>query len=192
MLVSETAMAKESEALVGRLLVAHATLRDPNFRRTVLFICDHDTKDGAFGLVLNRPLEQTAMDFLPDDDDGGVLAQIPAFHGGPVGSDRLVFTDFTWDAKKKIASVRHALAMTEVTAMIEDGRAANLRAFVGYAGWSAGQLEEELAQGAWVLASAVEHSFQIDRAAKLWNDTLARLGPRYRFMASQPDNPSLN
>ena len=103
-----------------------------------------------------------------------------------------MFTDFTWDAKKKEAEVRHALGMGEVTAMIEDGRAENLRAFVGYAGWSAGQLEDELAQGAWVLAGPVSYSFQIDRAAKLWNDTLARLGPKYRFMASQPDNPSLN
>jgi putative transcriptional regulator len=185
-------MAKDPDALVGRLLVAHSTLRDPNFRRAVLFICDHDPKDGAYGLVLNRPLDQTAADFLPDDDESTVLAQIPAFHGGPVGGDRLVFTDFTWDAKKKLAEVRHALGMGEVTAMIEDGRAENLRAFVGYAGWSAGQLEDELAQGAWVLAGPVSYSFQIDRAAKLWNDTLARLGPKYRFMASQPDNPSLN
>ena len=185
-------MAKESDALVGRLLVAHATLRDPNFRRVVLFICDHDPKEGAYGLVLNRPLDQAAVDFLPDDEESEVLAQIPAFHGGPVGGDRLVFTDFTWDAKHKSAHVRHALGMSEVTAMVEEGQAANLRAFVGYAGWSGGQLEEELAQGAWVLASPVAYTFQIDRAAKLWNDTLARLGPRYRFMASQPDNPSLN
>ena len=185
-------MAKESDSLVGRLLVAHATLRDPNFRRVVLFICDHDPKEGAYGLVLNRPLDQTAVDFLPDDEESEVLAQIPAFHGGPVGGDRLVFTDFTWDAKHKSAHVRHALDMGEVTAMVEDGQAANLRAFVGYAGWSGGQLEDELAQGAWVLASPVAYTFQIDRAEKLWNDTLARLGPRYRFMASQPDNPSLN
>lgn len=185
-------MAKDSEVLAGRLLVAHPTLRDPNFRRVVLFLCDHDPKDGAFGLVLNRPLEQMAVEFLPDDDEGDVLAQIPAFHGGPVGSDRLVFTDFIWDAKRKTASARHALAMTEVTALVEDGRAAHLRAFVGYAGWSGGQLEEELAQGAWVLADPVEYSFQMDRAAKLWADTLGRLGPRYRFLAAQPDNPSLN
>src|SRR5450432_3572992 len=88
----DPAMAKDSDALVGRLLVAHATLRDPNFRRVVLYICDHDPKDGAYGLVLNRPLDQTAVDFLPDDEDEAILAQIPAFHGGPVGGDRLVFT----------------------------------------------------------------------------------------------------
>lgn len=185
-------MAKDSETLVGRLLVAHATLRDPNFRRVVLLICDHDPKDGAFGIVLNRPLDQTAGEFLPDDHQEEILAQIPAFRGGPVGADRLVFTDFVWDEKRKVAKVRHALGMDEVTSMVEEGRAANLRAFMGYAGWSGGQLEDELAQGAWILASPVAQSFQIDHAAKLWSDTLSRLGPRYKFMASQPDNPSLN
>ena len=118
--------------------------------------------------------------------------QVPVFHGGPVGSDRLVFADFGWDKKKRAATVRHALAMSEVTSLVEEGSAAQLRAFVGYAGWSGGQLEEELAQGSWVLADPVASTFALERAAKLWSDTLSRLGPAYRFMALQPDNPSLN
>ncbi len=186
-------MAKDFGELEGRLLIAHAILRDPNFRRTVIFICDHDAEDGAYGLVLNRPLEQMAADFLPDDTDAAeVLAQVPVFHGGPVGSDRLVFADFGWDKKKKIATVRHALGMEEVTSLVEEGSAAQLRAFVGYAGWSGGQLEEELAQGSWVLADPVASSFHLDHVAKLWRETLSRLGPAYRLMALQPDNPSLN
>jgi putative transcriptional regulator len=186
-------MARDFGALEGRLLIAHAILRDPNFRRTVIFICDHDPDDGAYGLVLNRPLDQTAADFLPDDADATeVLAQVPVFHGGPVGSDRLVFADFGWDKRKKIATARHALGMTEVTSLVEEGKAAQLRAFVGYAGWSGGQLEEELAQGSWVLADAVASTFHVDHVAKLWSDTLSRLGPAYRLMALKPDNPSLN
>ena len=185
-------MAKESGKLDGRLLVAHATLRDPTFRRTVLYVCDHDPEDGAYALVLNRPLDQTAADFLPDDDATEVLAQVPAFQGGPVGSDRLVFTNFTWDPKKNVATVHHALGMSEVTALIADGLAAQLRAFVGYAGWSGGQLEEELKHDSWVVAEPVRASFRIDGAVKLWADTLSRLGPRYKLMAVQPDNPSLN
>ncbi len=117
---------------------------------------------------------------------------MPVFHGGPVGSDRLVFADFGWDKKKKIATVRHALGMNEVMGLVEAGEAAQLRAFVGYSGWSGGQLEEELAQGSWVLADAVATSFQLERVAKLWRESLTRLGPAYRLMALQPDNPSLN
>ena len=185
-------MAKEFGKLDGRLLVAHAILRDPNFRRAVLYICDHDAEDGAYGLVLNRPLDQTAADFLPDDEAREILAQIPTFNGGPVGSDRLVFTDFAWDPKNNTATVRHALGLGEVTSMIEDGLGAQLRAFVGYAGWSGGQLEDEIEQGSWVVAEPVSTSFRVDAAPKLWAETLARLGPRYKLMAAQPDNPSLN
>jgi putative transcriptional regulator len=186
-------MPKDFGTIDGRLLIAHAILRDPNFRRTVVYICDHDPGEGAFGLVLNRPLDQTAADFLPDDAEASeFLAQVPVFHGGPVGSDRLVFADFGWDKAKKCATVRHALGLNEVTNLVEEGGAAQLRAFVGYAGWSGGQLEEELAQGSWVLADAIAASFHLERVAKLWSDTLSRLGPAYRLMSLHPDNPSLN
>lgn len=186
-------MAKEIGDLEGRLLIAHSILRDPNFRRAVVFLCDYDPEDGAYGLVLNRPLDRTAADFLPDDAEvAEVLSHVPVFLGGPVGADRLVFADFVWDKKKKIATVRHALDMTEVTSLVEEGSSAQLRAFVGYAGWSAGQLEEEIAQGSWVLADPVAATFHLDRLVKLWSDTLSRLGPAYRLMALQPDNPSLN
>ncbi len=82
--------------------------------------------------------------------------------------------------------------MEEVSSLVEEGSAAQLRAFVGYAGWSGGQLEEELAQGSWVLADPVASTFHLDHAVKLWRETLSRLGPGYRLMALQPDNPSLN
>jgi putative transcriptional regulator len=186
-------MAKEFGELEGRLLIAHAILRDPNFRRTVVYLCDYDAEDGAFGLILNRPLGQTAADFLPDDADAiEVLAKVPVFQGGPVGSDRLVFAELGWDKKKKSAHVRHAIGMSEVVSLVEEGSTSLLRAFIGYAGWSAGQLEEEIAQGSWVIADPVAATFQLDRLAKLWSDTLSRLGPAYRLMAMQPDNPSLN
>ena len=186
-------MAKDFGELEGRLLIAHSILRDPNFRRTVVFLCDYDAEDGAYGLVLNRPLDRSAADFLPDDAEvAEVLSKVPVFLGGPVGADRLVFADFGWDKKKKMATVRHALAMTEVTSLVEEGAAAQLRAFVGYAGWSGGQLEEEIAQGSWVVADPVAATFHMDRLANLWSDTLSRMGPAYRLMAMQPDNPSLN
>src|SRR5215468_5532845 len=120
-------MAKDFGELEGRLIIAHSILRDPNFRRTVVFLCDHDAEDGAYGLVLNRPLDRSAADFLPDDAEvAEVLSKVPVFLGGPVGSDRLVFADFGWDKKRKIATVRHALAMTEVTSLVEEGAAEQL------------------------------------------------------------------
>ncbi len=185
-------MSEPTDDLTGRLLVAHPDLLDPNFRRTVVFLAQHDAEEGTFGLVLNRPLDQFAGEFLPDHEPASVLAQVPVYQGGPVADDRLVFTNFAYDPGSKIARVQHALGLDQVGELVEEGDAAGLRAFLGYAGWSEGQLEKEIRQGAWILADPVAGSFALSDAPRLWNATLARLGGRYAIMAVKPDDPSVN
>ncbi len=185
-------MAAPFRDLTGRLLIAHASLHDPNFRRTVIFLCQHDVEDGSFGVILNRRLEQTAADFLPENDAADALTQVPAFQGGPVAGDRLIFTNFTYDSRMKVASVQHALGLEQVCEILERGEPGDLRAFVGYAGWTEGQLESEIEQGAWILADPVADSFALDGSSKLWAQTLFRLGGEYQMMAVKPEDPSLN
>lgn len=177
--------------LTGKLLVAHPSLRDPNFRRTVVLLCQHDPDEGTFGFIMNRRLEQNAADFLPEEDVPA-LAKVAAFEGGPVAGNRLVFTDFQYDAAKAHAQVRHALGIEEAQRLVEDDEAGGLRAFVGYSGWSEGQLEEEIAQGAWIIAPPAAESFLIDQCSNLWTRTLKRLGGQYALLAVLPEDPSLN
>src|SRR2546421_12095201 len=83
-------------SLAGSLLVAHPTMADPNFRRTVLFISAHDPEDGALGVILNRPLDKQVGD-LVSDDAPAALSDLPVYLGGPVGENQLMFAVLQWE-----------------------------------------------------------------------------------------------
>src|SRR6201982_3039744 len=84
-----------SHSCAGSLLVAHPNMLDPNFRRTVLFISEHDPGEGALGVIINRPLDRQVADLVPDETPAG-LADVPGFLGGPVGKNQLMFAAFEW------------------------------------------------------------------------------------------------
>ena len=77
----------------GKLLLAHPSLKDPNFRRTILFISSHEEDVGAFGVVINRPTHQKLADFVAEADLPG-LAAVPVYEGGPVSSNELILMGF--------------------------------------------------------------------------------------------------
>ena len=84
-------------SLAGSLLVAHPNMLDPNFRRAVLFIYEHDSTEGAGGLIINRPLDKQVVDLVNEAPPEG-LADVPVFLGGPVGKNQLMFAAFEWEA----------------------------------------------------------------------------------------------
>ena len=143
-------------SLKGKLLVAGAALFDPHFRRAVVLVTEHDD-DGALGLVLNRPAETTVTEAVPGlaplvPDDA------PVFVGGPVDQHSVLvvaeFEDPDESAATIFENVGFVRGDTEIEVAAEvTGRA---RVFAGYAGWSAGQLENEIAQNAWLTAPCDE------------------------------------
>src|SRR6201993_2912146 len=84
-----------SRSFAGSLLVAHPNMLDPNFRRTVLFVSEHDPNDGALGVIINRPLDRQVADLVTETPPAG-LAGVPVFLGGPVGKNQLMFAAFEW------------------------------------------------------------------------------------------------
>src|SRR5947199_8144421 len=82
-----------SPSLAGSLLVAHPNMLDPNFRRTVLFISEHDPSEGALGVIINRPLDRQVADLVTDTPPTS-LAKVPVFLGGPEGKNQLMFAAF--------------------------------------------------------------------------------------------------
>jgi putative transcriptional regulator len=177
--------------LAGSLLIAHPGLLDPNFRRAVLFISTHETEEGAFGLILNRPTGQTVAGLLPGREDLLEVAAVPVLQGGPVGSDQLVFASFLWDTQAKRMECRHHLSLDDARESVREHKAI-IRAFVGYSGWGKGQLEAELAQHAWLVKPPEAGLFQADKAPHLWRDLLSGFGPAFRLTAEAPEDPSLN
>ena len=176
-----------SISLAGSLLIAHPNLRDSNFAKTVLFLSAHSVEDGAFGLTLNRPSGRTVAEFLPDRDLGR-LAGVPVFLGGPVSTDQLIFASFHWSAEAERMECRHHLVIDEAEQAAAE--MAVVRAFVGYAGWSPGQIEAEIAASSWLLQKPAREMLDLERCPRLWREVTSTFGPWFQLVAEAPDDLS--
>ena len=174
--------------LAGSLLVAHPNMSDPNFRRAVLFVSEYEPNEGALGVIINRPVGRPVAELVSGAPPAG-SADVPVFLGGPVGKNQLMFAAFEW--KKG-----HGFKLSHNVVLGHGSTAAGEKnlicAFVGYAGWGAGQLESEVKQKAWLLQKANPSLLKFDRLPNLWFDIMASLGPWYKMLAAAPDDPSLN
>ncbi|MGE0226982.1 MAG: YqgE/AlgH family protein [Dehalococcoidia bacterium] len=182
-----------TELHAGRLLVATPLLDDPNFRRTVVLLCSHDAH-GAFGLVLNRPLEAAVVDLAPEWR-GFVTAPPVLFAGGPV--DRAQAFALGWSARTRgeswwtpIGGGVGLLSLEGEPDALEDIE--QVRLFAGYAGWGAGQLEGEVSEEAWFVVDAAPGDAFSARPARLWHEVLGRQRGELRLFAHFPPDPRLN
>src|SRR5213075_1918197 len=154
-----------SRNFAGSLLVAHPNMVDPNFRRAVLFVSEYEPKEGALGVIINRPLDRPVAE-LVSGAPPAVCADVPVFLGGPVGKNQLMFAAFEWE-KGMGLRLNHNVDIEEAhLRVIEDP--SSIRAFVGYAGWTAGQLEAEMKQRAWILQQPTREALTPSRLPKLW------------------------
>ena len=181
---------QSSLGLTGSLLIAHPNLLDPNFRRTVLFVAAHDITEGSFGLILNRESDKTVGDLL-SEATLGPLAKVPVFFGGPVAKDRLTFAAFRWRTESQVVECQVNLDLEAARDLALDGDVV-LRGFIGYSGWSAGQLESELEQKAWVVQKPDRDVLDTETCKQMWFSIMQHYGPWFRLLAAAPDDPSLN
>jgi len=141
--------------LTGKFLIAVPGLRDPNFERTVVLICDHSS-DGAFGLVINRILLNSFMPFLCWLDIRKSIIDLPVFYGGPVKPEQGYMLYVPENRYYASINVSDGLALTTTKEILVDvaaGKGPNKFLFtLGYAGWAAGQIEYELMLDSWLLA----------------------------------------
>ncbi|CAN5467448.1 YqgE/AlgH family protein [soil metagenome] len=179
-----------TQNLAGLLLIAHPNMLDPNFRRSVLFISSHDPDEGAMGVILNRPLDKQVGDLVGDEKPPEGLADVPVFLGGPMEKNQLMFAAFEWEDANGL-KLNPNVHFDEAHELVDDDPA-SIRAFVGYAGWSAGQLEAEMQQKAWISQKPSRDALSPDRLPKLWFEIMRGLGPWYKLLAAAPDDPSLN
>ena len=173
----------------GLLLLADPSLRDSTFHRSVILVAEHKVDEGAYGLILNHPTGKKVGDFLKGDDFAS-LRQLAVHEGGPVARDQLTFSSFWWSKKQGLRWTLRISAEDAVKHARLPGRI--VRAFVGYSGWTAGQLENEIRRGSWVASSAHRDLLGRDHDISLWAAFIGRLSPLYRILAFAPDDPSLN
>ena len=175
------------ESLAGSLLLAHPVLRDPNFRRTAVLMSTHGP-EGAMGVVLNRPLGKRLGE-LKGDFALGPLSETPIFTGGPVQTDQLILA--AWRSSGDTFQLHFGIDPDKAIQMLSDG-STRLRAYLGYSGWTAGQLENELRSGTWIVASPPADLFERPMQEGLWRSLLSEEGDQWRLLVDEPDEPGKN
>ncbi|MGI4743908.1 MAG: YqgE/AlgH family protein [Janthinobacterium lividum] len=184
----------------GTLLISQPFLGDPNFERSVVLLCRHSSEEGAFGLVLTRLTPATLGQVLALDGPlgaNGPAAALPLYVGGPVQPDTLHFLhqhaglpgaqplgqDVYWSGDFKV-----------FIDLINSGiiPADSVRLFVGYSGWSPGQLEEEITRGSWIRQPASAGKVFTLASDAFWRDILREKGGRFRALSNYPLDPRLN
>lgn len=178
----------------GRLLVAAPVLTDPNFARSVVLLLDHD-EQGALGVVLNRPTQVGVCDVL---DGWAELTGDPQviFQGGPVGLDSALAVAVVPgepgpEEPLGWRRVHGAIGLVDLEAppQVLAGELGALRVFAGYAGWTPGQLEQEIAEGAWYLVDAEPGDISAPHPEGLWRAVLRRQTGALAMLATYPRTP---
>lgn len=187
---SDEATPDHSIDLHGQLLLADPTLREGLFCRSVVLLAEHSATDGAFGLVLNQPTGHVVGDLLKDEVFQP-LRKIPVHQGGPVAQEQLTFSAFWWNHEK--SSLRWSIRISAEDAIAHSQRPGTLvRAFIGYSGWSPGQLENELRSHSWITTKPDPSLLGKTHDKALWADVLRDLSPFHRILAEAPEDPLMN
>ncbi|MCU1603216.1 MAG: hypothetical protein JWO22_3925 [Frankiales bacterium] len=178
----------------GRLLVATPSLDDPSFSRTVVQLVQHSAEDGALGVVLNRPTETPLGEVLPG---WALLAPDPVvvFLGGPVQESAAICLArlSSPQASPSVVPVPGAPWLGTVDLDVDAADPVQeVRVFAGYSGWSAGQLEAEVEEGAWWVLDALPSDPFSPDPSTLWRAVLRRQGPPLALAATYPPDVALN
>lgn len=175
------------ETLAGSLLLAHPAMRDPNFRRSVVLMSAH-SEEGAMGVVLNRPMNKRLGE-LSGDFALGPLATVPLFNGGPVQNDQLVLA--AWQVRSDGFRLHFGIEPDKALQLLSE-EGTHVRGFLGYSGWSAGQLENEMRMHTWIVTDVPEDLLTQAQDDTLWRTVLGREGAEWRLLAGEPEHPENN
>jgi putative transcriptional regulator len=186
-------MTESTKLLKGQLLLDGGKLRGSFFNRTVVLICQHDS-EGAFGLVLNRPSENTVGDLLIADLPE-TLKKETLYLGGPVQPAAMSYlhTDSYVPEANVFPNLSLGHSLDSLAELSESySPTQKIRVYAGYSGWSPGQLEDEMKRQAWLTRPAsVDLIFNTD-PKQLWQSLLREMGWQYRLLAEAPEDVSWN
>ena len=179
-----------SNSLSNHFLIAMPALDDPNFYHTTTYICEHD-ENGALGVVINRPLNMRLIDILkhmdiePGSDE---ISSRPVYMGGPVQSDRgfvLHEPSGDWEATLKVTDRIGITSSRDILQAIAAGEGPEKAIItLGYAGWGAGQLEQELATNTWLSGPASSKIVFDTPSEERWMAAAALLGIDLNLLSS--------
>jgi putative transcriptional regulator len=177
----------------GQILLSEPFLNDPYFRRTVIFLCEHN-EDGSFGFVLNNYIDVELDQIMENMPHFGGRISI----GGPVRNSNLYYLHTLGPKIEDSIEIFEGIYMggnfETLRSMLMRGQIGkdDVRFFVGYSGWSATQLDEEMKLNSWFIAPAEKELIMNTELNDLWKIIMKRMGRKGEMMANMPDDPSLN
>ena len=178
----------------GNLLIAEPSIiGDMAFNRSIVLLADHNL-DGSIGFILNKPLEYTIQDLIPN-----IEANFKVYNGGPVEQDNLYFIHKVPELIPGSIEISLGIFWGGDFNKVAELIAANklnekhIRFFLGYSGWEANQLEEELKSNSWVVTENVYKKAIIEKDCEaFWREKMLEFGGEYSIWSNAPENPSLN
>ena len=178
----------------GQLLIAEPSIiGDLSFNRSVILLADHN-QDGSVGFIINKPLKYTINDLVPD-----VEANFKIYNGGPVEQDNLYFIHNIPELIPNSVEISSGIFWGgdfELTRkLINSGeiKKDNIRFFLGYTGWEAQQLENEMKSNSWILTENLYENKIIGKSTTdFWKEKILELGGEYIIWSNAPENPLLN
>ncbi len=177
----------------GILLIADPFLKDPNFLRTVVLLCEHK-EQGSFGFVLNKQIEQTLGELVTDLEG----YELPVFYGGPVQMNTIHFLHqypgLIPDSQKISNEIYWGGNFETLAAHIKNKSidVKKIKFFVGYSGWGDGQLRDEMKEKSWLTVPATHNLVFKIQQDDIWKESLQHLGGEYEMMINFPIDPQLN
>jgi len=179
------------KSLKGKFLISNSTLKEKSFSESVIFIIEHN-EEGAFGLVVNRPLDSTLHNVLPKLPEQAKKVKI--FEGGPVRPEVLFILfsakEFQEDCEEIIPGVLLGTSLKLLENLLTHNSPYHV--YHGYAGWAPGQLEVELESKTWVIADANDKMIFHKNPDVVWREALLYRGGIYSYFARNIKDPFLN
>jgi len=182
-----------NELGAGKILIADPFLKDPNFFRSVILLCDH-RNEGSFGFVMNRQLDQPIGELIEALDG----CSFPVYDGGPVQKDTVHFLhqcpDLISGGTEIINGIFWGGDFEEVTELLRLNKISEsmIRFYLGYSGWSDGQLENEMKEKTWLISDGNKKLVFHNNAEMIWKDAVKQLGSEYEQIINYPADPQLN
>lgn len=178
----------------GSILISEPFMFDDHFSRSVVFLCEHNDK-GSFGFVLNKYIETPAEDLIPEFNNNQIKISI----GGPVDKSNLYFVHTLGDKLENAIPISGDLFIGGDFEQLKEIINKNpqqinrVRFFIGYSGWSPGQLQEEMDEKSWVVVDNIPSDVILDTSNDtLWKSLMKKLGGKFEAMINFPRNPSDN
>jgi len=182
----------------GRILISDPFLNDNYFSNSVILLCELNEK-GAFGLVLNHYIDESLSDFM-NDFQGKKTDRFKISLGGPVDTDSIYYIhnrpDIIEGSIQIIDDVYlgNGINFTDLSVLIEEEKIKKneLKFFLGYSGWTAGQLQEELLKNSWFVGNLSTRTLMNYDREDIWKKTLEQMSEKHRVISNFPQNPLLN